>query len=428
MLVVSPLQAQDQPPASPAPPAAEPSPAPSPTPAPKVPWVAGYKNGFTLQSETGDFVLKVTGYVQADGRFVLGDDTSLIANVIANQFLIRRARPILQGTVARYFDFYLNPDFGNGLTVLQDAYVDVRFTPKLRFRVGKIKTPFGVERLQSAQSILFVERALPNNLVPNRDVGLQVHGELLRGAFGYQLAVLNGVPDGGSVDLDTNGAKDVAGRVLLQPWRTRGNSPLRGLAFGIAATTGKASGPMRPYVSVSQVPVFAYAATVTASGERTRWSPQATFFLGPVGLLAEYMQVRHEVQKVETGKPTTTAELKNSAWNVTGSVLLTGEEASYGSVKPKDFFVPSAGKWGALQLVARLNRFDVDEGTFSGGFADATRSVRQAHAWAVGLNWIWNSNLKYVLDYEQTRFKGGATGGADRPTEKSVQTRLQLSF
>ena len=269
MLAVSPVHAQDAPPApsaSPVPPAAEPSPSPSPSPAPRAPWVAGYRNGFTLQSETGDFVLKVTGYVQADGRFLPGDDTSVLANVIANQFVIRRARPILQGTVARYFDFYLNPDFGNGATVLQDAYLDVRFTPKLRFRAGKIKTPFGIERLQSAQSILFVERALPNNLVPNRDVGLQVHGDLLEGAFGYQLAVLNGVPDGGSVDIDTNGGKDLAGRLFLQPWRNKGTSPLRGLGFGVSATTGTATGPLRPYVSVSQVPVFAYAATVTASG------------------------------------------------------------------------------------------------------------------------------------------------------------------
>jgi phosphate-selective porin OprO/OprP len=431
LLAVSPLQAQETPaapPASPAPPTAEPSPVPSPTPAPRAPFIAGYRNGFTLQSETGDFVLKVTGYVHADGRFLPGDDTSVLANVIANQFLVRRARPILQGTVARYFDFYLNPDFGSGTTVLQDAYLDVRFTPKLRFRAGKIKTPFGIERLQSAQSILFVERALPNNLVPNRDVGLQVHGELLKGAFGYQLAVLNGVPDGGSVDIDTNGGKDLAGRLFLQPWRNKGTSPLRGLGFGVSATTGTATGPLRPYVSVSQVPVFAYATTVTASGDRKRWSPQASFFLGPVGVIAEYVEARHEVQKVEAGRPTTTAELENSAWSVTASVLLTGEEASYGSVKPKNFFVPSAGKWGALQLVARVNRLDVDDETFSGGFADPTRAVNEAKAWGVGLNWIWNTNLKYVLDYERTRFSGGAAGGTDRPNENSVQTRLQLSF
>ncbi len=402
-----------------------PAPSPSPSPAPpKPPFVAGYKNGFTLLSETGDFVLKLTGYAQADGRFATGDD----ARAVTNAFLMRRVRPIVQGTVAKYFDFYINSDFGSGTTVLQDAYADVRFTPKLRFRAGKNKTPFGIERLQSGQNLLFVERALPNNLVPNRDVGLQVHGELGQGVFTYQAAVLNGVPDGGSVDIGTNDGKDLAGRVFLQPWRTKGTSPLRGLGLGVAATKGKAAGALRPYSSVSQVPIFSYTTTVTANGDRTRWSPQGYFYLGPVGILAEYVEARHEVQNVVTGQPTTTAELTHSAWSVSGSVLLTGEDASYGSVKPKSFFVPSTGKWGALQLVARFNRLDIDAETFRRGFADPTRSVRHASAWAAGLNWIWNNHLKYVLDYESTSFDGGAAANADRETEKSLQTRLQLSF
>jgi phosphate-selective porin OprO/OprP len=425
VMTASTLRAQETPPA---PPAGEPVPAPSPTPTPappRPPFVAGYKNGFTLQSESGDFVLKLTGYFQADGRFALGDD----ANLVTSQFVVRRARPlVVTATVARYFDLYVMPDFGLGTAIILDAYIDVHFTNKLRFRVGKLRTPFGIERLQSGQSLLFVERALPNNLVPNRDVGLQVHGELLQGAFGYQVAVLDGVADGGSADGDTNDSKDLAGRVFLSPWKTRGTSPLRGLGFGIAGTTGKADGALRGYSSVSQLTAFSYATTVTASGDRKRWSPQASFFLGPVGLLAEYVQTRHEVQKVETGKPTADGRLENSAWSVTGSWLVTGEDASYGNVKPKNFFVPSAGKWGALQLVARVNRLAVDKATFSGGFADPARSVREARAWGVGLNWIWNSNLKYVLDYEQTRFKGGAAAGGDHPTEKSLQTRLQLSY
>jgi hypothetical protein len=43
-------------------------------------------------------------------------------------------RPIVSGTVAQYFDFIITPDFGGGTTVLQDAYIDVRYTPKLRVR------------------------------------------------------------------------------------------------------------------------------------------------------------------------------------------------------------------------------------------------------------------------------------------------------
>ena len=41
---------------------------------------------------------------------------------------------------------------------LQDAFLDVRFTPKARFRFGKTKVPISLERLQSATALTFVER------------------------------------------------------------------------------------------------------------------------------------------------------------------------------------------------------------------------------------------------------------------------------
>lgn len=407
-------------------PTASPSPAPTP-----VPFTGGYRNGFVLQSPSGDFVLRLSGYAQADGRFAIGDDN----NAVTNSFLLRRVRPILSGTVAQYFEFYINPDFGGGTTVLQDAYADVRFSSKLRIRAGKIKSPFGLERLQSGTSLLFVERALPTGLAPNRDVGLQIHGDLKQGVFAYQAAVLNGAADGGSVDTDTNDGKELVGRVFLQPLRTQYQSPLRGLGLGIAASTGKAVGALAGYRSVSQINVFAYHTTVTADPElkRTRFSPQGYFFGGPIGILAEYVQSTHNVVRTTPASGTTPAstakaELTNSSWQVTGSFLVTGEEAAYGNVKPKNFFVPSTGKLGALQLVARVNKLKVDEDTFTGGFANPAASVREATGIGVGLNWIWNQNLKYVLDYEQTKFQGGAAAGADRPTEKSLQTRLHLSY
>jgi phosphate-selective porin OprO and OprP len=128
-----------------------------------------------------------------------------------------------------------------------------------------------------------------------------------------------------------------------------------------------------------------------------------------------------------TGAPAVTAALEHSAWSITGSFLVNGEEAGYGNVRPKNFFVPQSGKWGAVQLVARFNTLQLDAGSFP-VFADAARSVREATAWGLGVNWIWNGNLKYVVDYEQTSFKGGAPGGADRADEKIVQSRLHLSF
>jgi phosphate-selective porin OprO/OprP len=396
------------------------------TPVPRPPaFTGGYKDGFVLQSETGDFKLKLTGYAQADGRFALSDKVDLVTNA----FLVRRVRPVLQGTVAKYFELYLVPDFGSGATVLQDASIDVRFTDAFRVRVGKGKTPFGIERLQSGQALWFVERALPNNLVPNRDVGVQIHGEPGRGLFGYAIGVLNGVADGGSVETDANDAKDIAGRIFIQPFKTKHESPLRGLGFGVAGTHGKASAAsLAGTRSVSQVSVFSYVQGVTATGDRDRISPQAYFFSGPLGLIAEYVSSRQTASRVDDAKNTITGELTHKGWNVAASVLVTGETASYGGVKPRSLFVPSAGTWGALQLVARVNRIELDPDSFGGGFADPGKSVSRATAVAGGINWIWNTNLKWQLGYEQTKFKGGAAGGTDRATEQSAQTRLQLSF
>ena len=49
-----------------------------------------------------------------------------------------------------------------------------------------------------------------------------------------------------------------------------------------------------------------------------------------------------------------TGNVRNTAWEVTGSWLLTGEDATYGTVVPKHSFDPREGYWGAFQLVGRV--------------------------------------------------------------------------
>ncbi|HYU33428.1 MAG TPA: porin, partial [Thermoanaerobaculia bacterium] len=172
------------------------------------------RDGFSLKSADGAYQLKIRGYVQLDGRFFQGDDE----RPATDTFILRRVRPIFEGTVFKIFDFRVMPDFGAGTTVLQDAYLDARFSPKLKVRTGKFKPPVGLERLQSGQDLLFVERALPTNLVPNRDLGIQLFGDLAGGNVSWAAGVFNGVPDGGNGDLDTNDGKDYAARLFFQPF------------------------------------------------------------------------------------------------------------------------------------------------------------------------------------------------------------------
>src|ERR1039458_4985568 len=105
-------------------------------------------DGFKLQSADSNYVLRVGGYAQADGRFYLNDR----ANNGTDTFLLRRVRPILEGTLYRDFDFRIMTDFGNGApqtSLLQDAYVEWHHWQWLKLRVGKYKPPTGLEWLES---------------------------------------------------------------------------------------------------------------------------------------------------------------------------------------------------------------------------------------------------------------------------------------
>jgi phosphate-selective porin OprO and OprP len=391
------------------------------------------KDGFSLRSADGDFLVKIRGYVQLDGRYFQDDPRPS-----SDTFLVRRARPILEGTLYGRFDFRIMPDFGGGQTVLQDAYLDARFSPAFQLRAGKYKPPVGLERLQSATDILFVERALPTNLVPNRDLGVMLHGDLAGGRASYSLGAFNGVPDGGSGDVDTNNGKDVAARIFFEPGKG-GGGPLAGLGLGVAGSSGNQSGtaaaPNLPtYKTGGQANFFVFrsdataAGTAVAAGRHTRLSPQLTWYAGPFGLLAEYVESRQRVARAATSG-NIAADVKADAWQVALSYVLGGR-ASYRGAVPDHPFDPAAHRFGAVELAARYNVLAVGDEAFP-LFANPASAARRARAWAVGANWYLNRGVKWMLDYEQTAFRGGAASGirgGDRPDEKALLGRFQVSF
>jgi phosphate-selective porin OprO and OprP len=385
------------------------------------------KNGFTFKSADGAYQLKVRGYVQFDSRFFLDDDEKPAIDT----FTLRRVRPIFEGTLAKIFDFRIMPDFGGGTTVLQDAYMEARFNPAFRVRAGKFKPPVGLERLQSGTDILFVERALPTNLVPNRDLGVQISGDFAGGITSYQVGVFNGVLDGGSGDGDTNDEKDVAARLFFQPFVT-GTGPLKNLGFGIAGSSGNQSGtataPGLPsYRSPGQQTVFSYRAdgtapnTTIADGRHVRIVPQAYLYSGPFGLLAEYASSRQDVARGAVSET-----LEHTSWQVAASWVIAGGEPTFRSVNPKTVFDLSAHTWGAFEVKVRWNKLDIDDATFP-VFANPASAIRSEQSLAAGLNWYLNRNVRLLFDYERATFDGGAATG-DREDEKIFFSRFQIQY
>jgi phosphate-selective porin OprO/OprP len=397
---------------------------------------AGEK-GFAWTSADGDFELKLRGYVQADGRFSIDDDPALNGD-LADTFLLRRVRPIFEGTVWKHFGFRVMPDFdgGTGNFTLQDAYIDVKYLPEASLRVGKFKGPIGLERLQSATDLAFVERGLPTNLVPNRDIGVQLYGDLFDGALSYAGGYFNGVVDRGSSNLDTTDDKEFAGRIFAHPFKNL-FGPLQGLGIGIAGSYGDKNGAsdVGNFVDQVQVRFFSFSDGTVASGTHTRIAPQGYYYWGPLGLFGEYV-----VSSQQFARGANQTRLDDEAWQLIGSWVLTGEDNGYKGIKPKRNFDPFNGGWGAFVLNARYGELDVDDDAFVGingtntdRLANPTSSATKAAEWGVGLNWHLNPNLKLYADYEQTKYDGGRSVEGvdavfDRETEKTFFTRVQVSY
>lgn len=418
--------------------------------APNTPVVrASPTQGFRIQSADGQNVVRLRGLLHFDGRYFPDQGTPETADT----WILRRVRPTLEGTLNGIYDYRFTPDFAGGRTFILDAYLAARLKPWAVVTAGKFKVPVGLERLMSATDLRFIERAFPTSLVPNRDLGLQLGGDVAGGVLNYSIGYFNGVSDGSSADNNTptpdveNDTKgDWAARIFLQPFLNADAFALRGLGFGVAGTyvdsTGNATTTLLPsYRTPGQQTFFSFrgnsaagvvpATTATfAAGERLRITPQAYYYYGSFGLLSEYAKVSQEVSR-DTTVGRRSDELDITAWQVQLAWFVTGEDESFRGYTPKSTFSLKEGTWGAFEMVARYHELDIDDDAFAGGansFANPATAASKASAWGVGVNWYLTQNLKWSLNYDVTSFEGGADGGSDRPDEEAVFTRFAVQF
>ena len=379
------------------------------------------KDGFKVTSAVGNYSLRVRGYAQTDTRTFLNDDNALGLDT----FLLRRARPIFEGTAGN-FGFRLMPDFAGTSTALFDAYAEYLPTPLFNLRAGKFKPPVSLDRLRSATDLTFVERSLPTLLAPNRDLGLMAFGTPLPGLT-WEIGIFNGVEDLGNSITDTDNKKEVDARLFAHPF-SQTNSVLKGLGIGIAGSYGEKQGDLvnrqvGDYRSPGQERVFRYRTTTFADGTHWRIAPQGYFYLGPFGLQAEYTVSSQEVRNAVA-----VDELENSAWEVQARYVLTGQAAgNRGWPVAAEPFNPWTGDWGAWEIAARFGQLKVDDDAFP-VFADPAQSITGADNYGFAVHAYLNDYVRLTVDYEAFPFDGGAAGGADRETEKVIFTRVDWKF
>lgn len=389
------------------------------------------RGGLSIRSADGAFGFRLRADLQIDGRFFVED----AALPIADGWLVRRARPILEATLFRFVDLRLMPDFGGGQSEIYDAFLEARLAPSARLRIGKFRPPLGLERLQSARDLVFLERAAPTLLVPNRDVGVQLGGALAGGRIEYQIGAFNGVVDGGRADFAEGDGEELAARLVWRPFAGSPGAPDFGI--GLAGSRGDAQGTMASprlptYKTLGAQTFFRYRSdgteggTTVADGRRVRAVPQAFLYAGPLGVMAEYARSAQRVRRSEA-----TAELVHAAWQLQLSWVLTGERNGYKGVEPARPLELSGdsglGGRGAWIVALRATGIEFDGAAFP-RFADPDRAAQGATSWGACLSWNLAPGVRWLIDLDLTRFDGGTSGGSDRPDEKEISTRFQVAF
>jgi phosphate-selective porin OprO/OprP len=383
--------------------------------------------GFILASPDAANSLRVRGLIQADARS-FGD-----GQINNDALLLRRGRIGLEGKINKTTEYQITGEYAGSSASILDANVTLTYSPEVQVKLGRFKTPVGLEQLQSDAAALFIERSLVSQVAPNRDIGVQFGGELNKGEISYAIGVFNGIQDGGNNadQKDANDGKDIAARVTFQPWINEEGSALAGLSFGLGGSyglqdTNAAIGTK--YKSDGQQDFFAYRSTVFSTGRVTRISPQVAYYNGGLSVLGEYISSTSEVGLAAGSK----TKLRNSAWQLATGYVLTGEKAYYKGVTPANDFDRASGSWGAFEVVARVAVLDIDDASF-GTFADANSSATKATSFAVGANWYLSKVSRVSVDYAHTKFDlapGGVPSATSpiKDSENAILARYQLNF
>ena len=384
------------------------------------------ENGIGLKSKDGNNTIQLTGRLHMDYRqyspnYGTGQTTDSYQNVAE----VRRSRFGVRGQFAKDFKYQLLANFGNDAgsssttTTADEMWVNYAANPEMQFQFGLFKMPFSLEQLTSSNNIDFMERSLigqtEGEFIPAKETGFMLHGVPKPGLV-YQLAVSRGRANKDAI----NDGFDYIGRITTNVAELQGSKAYI-LHLGAAYSVGEIKGGVAPASgrteARSQSGWFTGPA-LSGTTTRTRQGLEAAFAYNGLKVQAEQFQFNYD--------PSTGNDQKINGYYVQALYNLTGESHNYKDgifnwIKPNNPL--DKGGRGAWQVGVRLSEFDASDITV------ATGKSNRATAITYGLTWFCTDNLRFMLNYVDTKFDNLVGSSGSRVNgDRAVMFRSQLSF
>ena len=384
------------------------------------------ENGLGIKSKDGNTTAQFTGRIHMDYRNYSPDYASgQTTDGYQDAMEMRRGRFGVRGQIAKDFKYQLLANFGNDVgasstsSTIDEFWVNYDANPAAQVQFGTFKMPFSLEQLTSSNNIDFMERSLvgqnDSELIPAKETGVMIHGVPAVG-FTYALAASRGRANKSAT---VDGA-DIIGRVTTNIAEVIQNKDFvahLGAAYstgniktGVTAASGRTE-------ARNQSGWFTGSA-MSGETERTRQGLEAAFAWKNIKLQGEQFNFKYD--------PTTGSDQEIKGHYVQAVYNLTGESHNYRNgifnwIKPNT--AVTSGGPGAWQVAVRASEFNAED------ISVATGKSNRATAMTYGVTWFWNDNVRFMLNYVDTKFDAVVgTSGSRVNGEKAVMLRGQLSF
>src|SRR6476659_8543654 len=280
------------------------------------------KPGIFVTPRGTEFKLGLGGFIQMnleDGA-VSAFEGRFGKTALQDRFRLRRARINLTGDFAENFDFKVEGDFetSDGLSSNRtafeatDIFVNYHQFPEAQIKVGQWKAPYGLEQLTPDTTLLLIERSLPTGAItPDRQVGAQIWGKPFtniwpaqKDLLTYYAGIFNG--NGRNVGINDNNNFMYVGRLELLPWNGKllgQNSSLKLGADVLNSRDDKGTNISQSLNLLVNSDGSLSPFTLPGADERTAWSVDAWFNLGPFDLIGEYLQEKVNGRTVAGAAP-----------------------------------------------------------------------------------------------------------------------------
>ena len=384
------------------------------------------ENGIGLKSKDGNNTIQLTGRLHMDYRqYSPSYGTGQTTDSYQNLAEMRRARFGIRGQFAKDFKYEFSGNFGNDVgmssttTTMDVAWVNYAANPELQYQFGLFKMPFSLEQLQSSNNLDMMERSLigqvEGEFIPGKETGFMIHG-IPKPGLTYAIAASRGRANKDAV----SDGFDYIGRVTTNIAELQGSKAYT-LHLGAAYSVGEIKGGVAPASgrteSRSQNAWFTGSA-LSGVTDRTRQGLEAAFAYDAFKVQAEQFNFKYD--------PTTGSNQEIKGYYVLAAYNLTGESYNYkdgvfGAIKPANP-LDKGGK-GAVQVNVRMSEFDASNITV------ATGKSNRATAMTYGLTWFATDNLRFMVNYVDTKFDNLVGSSGSRVNgDRAIMFRSQLNF